>query len=650
MRKSFLIRTSILLLVILIGLAAAAAIHWHNSSKNRLVNTHKSSPLLIVESDRDLSDSYDVIVAGTDPEGITAAISAARNGLHVLLADGRNRTMLGGLTTEGGLNMLDLNFSPKQPKLLRAFRGRVFLNEGIFQEWYDRLEGYAFDTTTAANAFYEMVRNEPNIDLLMKVKDWKPIVDRSGGRANVTGMTLTKEDGSVVSIRSRTVIDATQDGDIYAMAGAGFTLGREDIGDKNSLMASTLMIRMSGVTQEIWEKMGKHPQTGIDRMSIWGYRDASEYKPSDPTKVKLRGLNIGRQNDGTLLINAMQLFNVNPLDPESVRQGLEVGRKEAPRIAEFLRTKFPEFKDLKYAGTAEELYTRESRHLIGMYRLTLADVMENRSHWDDIAYGSYAVDIQSTSNGATGTILLHPLQYGVPFRCLVPVSTDGILVVGRSASYDTVPHGSARVVPLGMATGQAAGAAAKLALDRGVTFAELSRSKELVAELRKRLEKQGMDLTAHRLPEPDYMKHKQYKGLLVAAGMYLASGGEDNKGWNLDSPTNKQRFFNNLSRVKSLHPDRFGGDMTGLLQGIADPAKQPISLDEAAEMLRSAVLPEGASSQESALADLTSRGWLSAEALSTISDPSRLTNGDSYMLIRDIAERGLKIRFDYDSV
>lgn len=59
-----------------------------------------------------------------------------------------------------------------------------------------------------------------------------------------------------------------------------------------------------------------------------------------------------------------------------------------------------------------------------------------------------------------GIILGNPDRYGVPFRCLVPVDIDGMLVVGRSASYTSLAAGSARVIPLGMAEGDAAGVAA----------------------------------------------------------------------------------------------------------------------------------------------------------------------------------------------
>lgn len=635
-----------LALVVLAGLGVSG--WWYERYSHRLDNSHRSAPLDPVVSASSISDSYDVIVAGTDPEGVSAAVSAARNGLKVLLVDSRDRSILGGLATVGGLNVLDQNYSPQQSKLFAWFSRPKVLNKGIFLEWYDQLEGNAFDIATAANALYAMVKKEPNIDLLMKVKDWTPIVDTSGARPKVTGLKLTKADGSAVAVRSEAVIDATQDGDIYAAAGASFTLGREDIGDKTSVMASTLIFKLSGVTQKIWEEMGKHPNTGIDRMSIWGYRDAAQYKSSDPSKVRLRGLNIGRQNDGTILINAMQLFNVNPLDPESVRQGIAVGEKEAPLIADYLIKNFKEFKDLKYAGTETELYTRESRHLIGEYRLSIADVMENRTHWDDIAYGSYPVDIQSTSDGAIGTTLMKPQQYGVPFRALVPADLDGLLAVGRSASYDTVPHGSARVIPLGMATGQAAGAAAKLAIERGISFAELSQSPELIAELRERLEAQGMDLKPKHVKTPGYMKDKQYEGLLAAAGMYLASGGLDNKGWALDEPANIQRFYNNIRHIVKLHPEAFRGDSASLLKGAGNADKLPLTLNQAAYIILKSLERDPSVTKENALDVLQQRGLVTQKTLDTIADRNRLTNGDDYMLIRDLAVNGLGLSFGED--
>ncbi|XEC94877.1 FAD-dependent oxidoreductase [Paenibacillus tarimensis] len=637
-------RSGFILAIAAALLLAAAASLWYMKQSTRLVNNHPAQKPLEVRSEVSIADTYDVIVAGTDPEGIAAALSAARSGMQVLLVDGKNRELLGGLMTIGWLNTLDFNYSPKQPLLSRILRKPEFLNKGIFQEWYDQIEGSSFDTISAANAFYRMVSSEPGIHLLMNVQSMEPIVERQAAGNAVTGMRLVKSDGTVSDIQAKSVIDATQDGDIAAAAGAPYTIGREDIGDKNARMAATLVFRLSGVTQDVWERMGEHLDTGIDRMSIWGYNEAREYVPSDPSKVKIRGLNIGRQNDETILINAMQLFDIDPLDPESVRQGIEIGRREAPLITAFLKERFEAFKDVEFAGTASELYIRESRHIKGEYRLKLADVMENRDHWDAIAYGSYSIDIQSTSNGQVGTILMSPLQYGVPFRCLVPLEVDGLLVVGRAASFDTLPHGSARVIPLGMATGEAAGAAAKLALERQVTFRELSRSEKLIAELRQRLTEQGMELKMLRFAKPDYMEHKDYKGLLTAASMYLTSGSYSNDAWDLDGSTNVQRFINTMRRVRSMHPDRFPTDPAIAVKGLEKPGQQPLSLPLAAYII--SVAAGAADSADEAMQELLRLGWLTEQTLDTIENPDNLTNGDTFMLVRDLAAYYLGIRYD----
>lgn len=605
----------------------------------RLVNHGVTEELLPVVSVTEVADHYDVVVTGTDPEGIAAAISAARNGLKVLLVDGHDRTMLGGLMTVGGLNMIDLNYSPEQPFFLPQLRESNYLNKGIFQEWYKQFDGSAFDVNVAANLFYKMVKKESNIDLLMETQSMSPLTETLDERTAVIGIDLVLKDGSQKKVTTSALIDATQNADVAAEAGAEFTLGREDIGDTNSVMASTLVFRMSGMTQEIWEQLGKHEDTGIDRMSVWGYKEAKEYESSDPNKVKMRGLNIGRQNDDTILINSMLLFGIDPLDPESIKQGIATGTAEAPRIVEFLKKRFPEMATLKYDGVASELYLRESRHLKAEYRLSLVDVMENRAHWDDIAYGSYPVDIQSTSDGRIGTVLMKPSQYGVPFRTLVPRTVDGLLVVGRSAGFDTVPHGSARTIPVGMGTGEAAGAAVKLALSTDMTLRELSGSEEQITALKKQLRKQGMDLSRPNLPEPEYTQHKDYAGMLVSANMYLTSGGYENDGWGLDGEANVQRFFNAVRVVRSLHPDFFPGEMQGALAGIADPATQQLSLETASALIASALdLPaEEGKATELLVAD----GWLQQDTLNRISDQEKLTNGDYYSLVGDLSKRFL---------
>ncbi|MFD0674776.1 FAD-dependent oxidoreductase [Cohnella sp. GCM10027633] len=579
------------------------------------------APIVSVQT---VKPAYDVIVAGTDPEGVTAAVSAARNGLKVLLVEPRQRNVLGGLLTLGWLNSLDLNKSP----VINSTYPSPYLNQGIFQQWYGLIEGTSFDVNRAASAFQKLVQDEPNIDVLMKAKQLDPIMN---GRA-IVGLRIVKADGSEQEVRAGAVIDATQDGDVAAAAGAPFTMGREDIGEPEARMAVTLVFKLSGVTDAVWREMQRYPGAGFDSRSIWGYADAKEYPSSNPTRVKMRGLNIGRQDDNTILINSMQIYDVDPLDPASVQEGLAIGAKEAPLIVDYLKKKYKPFKNLKFAGVAPELYVRESRHLTGEYRLRMVDLMENRDYWDAIAYGSYEVDIQTLNAASWGAIMMMPEQYGVPFRSLVPKKIDGLLVVGRSASFDSLPHGSARVVPLGMATGQAAGAAAKLAKERNLTFRQLSASRPAIAELRSRLTKQGMDLKMRPFAKPAYAKHPSYEGLVAATSLFLTTGGYKNDAWKLDDPANPSLILSGMRRLQLMYPFNFNHNVSGLLSTEKPPA--PLTLEQTAYVIAKAIGLEAEPGTE--LTKLIGRTWIRNDTVTNVNDVNRLTNGELFMIIRDV--------------
>ena len=179
--------------------------------------------------------------------------------------------------------------------------------------------------------------------------------------------------------------------------------------------------------------------------------------------TRLRGLNLVKI-DNDYYINALQIFGINGLDEESKKEAIEKGKRETENILAYLQKEFPGFEDAKIASFPTELYVRETRHILAEYQLSMADVWTNRDHWDSIGFGAYPVDVQAQTPQDYGYVLSDPKQYAIPFRSLVPKEIDGLLVVGRSAGFSSLAAGSARVVPTGMVTGEAAGVAASLAL------------------------------------------------------------------------------------------------------------------------------------------------------------------------------------------
>lgn len=627
-----------LLIALAVAAGGAALYYQYKKAPAKLAEPQE---LQKVETTSEIADQYDVIVVGTDPEGIAAAVSASRNGLKTLLVDGNNREILGGLFTLGWLNTIDMNWAPGG----NTITGQVPLNKGLFSEMFNQIEGDSFDVTTAANVFNKMVKAEQNIDLLLKAQTIEPLMKaEAGANGNkvIEGVNLTMPDGTKRAIKAPSVIDATQDADIAAAAGVPYTYGREDlVGDPSTKMAVTLVFRLKNVTPDVWKQVkdrlngDDNAGTGANDVSAWGYTEMYKYPSSNPERVKMRGLNIGRQNDETMLINALQIFGIDGADPKQREEAFEIGKKEIPLVVDYMKKTFPEFAGLELDATAPELYVRETRHIEGEYRLNILDVLENKDHWDRIAFGSYEVDIQNSSAAGDGTVVGKTDQYAIPFRSIVPLKVDGLLVVGRAASFDTLPHGSARTVPVGMGTGEAAGAAAKIAKDANVSFREMSASKDLIAKLQDQLNKQGMDVKPFEIEPYDYMKDPQYEGLRVALAYGLEYLGYEKK-YDYSKKSNPVRMANLINGVKRIKADALKKDATKAVKGdLKEAAKQPLTLEQASYTIALG-LGVNVNSPSDAQAELIKAGIVKEETFKGVKDPQNLTNGEMFMMLKDI--------------
>lgn len=495
----------------------------------------------------DVKDSYDLVVVGSDPEGIAAALSGARNGLSTLLVD--TRPELGGLMTQGWLNSIDINYGPD---------GEI-LNKGIFEEFFTMVGGQSFDVGRARQVFNLLVNRERNLDVLLGVRKIAPVTgtaaDGEAYRKAVAGIAVSGPGGAYRLIDARRVIDATQDADLAAAAGVPYSLGMADFGRGGRFMAVTLVFKLANVTDADWRRLRRAlnrdgtRESGSTDVSAWGFgEEMYSYVPADKS-IGTRGLNLGRQRDGTVLVNALKVYGVNPLDPASRERARRKALAEIPRAVKYINAKIPGLERATLAGAAPELYIRESRHIYGEYRLTIDDVLENRDFDDRVAFGSYPVDIQASGPEPefSGMVVGTPEQYAIPFRCLVPLEVENLLVVGRSASFDSLAHGSARVIPVGMAAGEAAGAAAALSLRKGKTFRQMSASETDMADLQGKLKQQGMDLEPFGdRYKPDIVNDPRYEAVKFVRRMGLVRAGYDND-YLLDEPMIEACFGTVLS-------------------------------------------------------------------------------------------------------
>ena len=230
---------------------------------------------------------------------------------------------LGGLFTLGMLNSIDMN---------RNDSGEL-LTRGIFQEFYQKIGSKdSFDVETAKNVFAVMVAQEEKLTYLPKHSFVEPIMENK----TVIGVKMNSN-GQNVSFLGKRIIDATQDGDVVAKAqdiivggsaeGKLYFTGMSDL-NLDEKMAATLVFQVDGVDWvqletdiENYRKATGDIDCGINESSAWGFGKwcYDKYVPRH-SNMKLRGPNMGRQEDGTVLINAIQIFNIDGLDEKSIEE------------------------------------------------------------------------------------------------------------------------------------------------------------------------------------------------------------------------------------------------------------------------------------------------------------------------------------------
>ena len=122
----------------------------------------------------------------------------------------------------------------------------------------------------------------------------------------------------------------------------------------------------------------------------------------------------------------------------------------------------PGYQNSSFLNFSTQIGVRETRRVIGEYTLTKDDVLSGRQFDDAIAEcGAPIEDHQAGSN--TGWIYLKEGEtYQVPYRSLIPLHSENLLIAGRCLSATHDAHASCRSIGQCMAMGQAAGTAASL--------------------------------------------------------------------------------------------------------------------------------------------------------------------------------------------
>ena len=418
-----------------------------------------------------LLGEYDVVVCGAGPAGIGAAIAAARGGARTLLVE--RLSYVGGLgahtriyswcDTQGGPIFDELE--DRIGRLGKANR-RFDPERHIYQRGRVTLHG-----ETLKAVALRMIR-EAGADVLFGTTGTGPLMTDG----TVAGVFVANK-GGLFLINAPVVIDATADADIAAGAGAEFLKGDPEDG---RLMHGNFMFDLGNVDgkrarreslpeERLLERIADAHASGKLRAPRGAFRPQAENFPY-------------HLPEHTLVLNYWELEGIDCSDPLAVSDLLVECQLIALQVVEFARGHLPGYESCEIARFWDVLGTRESRRIVGQYTVTRDDVLAARKFDDGIAQACFFIDFHDSPPGTTIPYDLEFKRantppsgdwYEIPYRCLVPEKIRGLLVAGRCISADRSALASLRVMPTCMFTGEAAGAAAALAIADGVLPHEL---------------------------------------------------------------------------------------------------------------------------------------------------------------------------------
>ena len=404
---------------------------------------------------------YDVIVAGSGPAGICAAVAAAREGVSVALVE--RYGVLGGNLTIGYVGPILGEVAPG------GMRDELLGLLGVPDNDILGVVGVAHDVEKAKRVLINFAR-QAKVDVILQTSICDVVMEGQVLR----GIIAAGKKG-MYALTANVVIDATGDGDISYFSGAGYSIGRSEDG---LMQPVTLQFTIDNVDERVAITcIGEVDDVmlGDERFLDFTARCVKEgILPEVMSSVRLHRT----VTPGERRVNTTQANGINATEVQDVMKAEVELRNQIHDLVLFLRKYVPGYENCKVKSSANTLGVRETRRFIGEYILTDDDLTHGRKFEDAIVHNAnFIVDIHNPIGGGQAEgVPEHVKPYDIPYRCFVPVGVDHLLLSGRCISGTHRAHASYRVMSICMAMGQGTGIAAALSVKEKVSPRLLSAS------------------------------------------------------------------------------------------------------------------------------------------------------------------------------
>lgn len=399
---------------------------------------------------------YDVIVVGSGPAGMGAAISAGRLGVKTLIIESLGK--LGGISTSGMMSHFTGSVGSKLywEVLKRAGENNQF----------DKSLTHVIDPEFLTLTYIEMLE-EANVDILLYTTVTDAIMD-----GNTIKGIVCHNKGGFFSYSAKVVIDASGDGDVAYFAGAEYFKGRETDG---AMQPTTLMFKIAGVDMEkavfpgAFEALVDTPKGELQSLG-------KKILPHPAGHVLLYESTI----PGIVTCNMTNVIGIDGTSAEDLTKAEILCRKQIPVILDFLREYAPGYENCYLISTASLIGVRETRHFKGVKSIHETDITSAMQFDDFVVFDAkFEFDVHNiTGAGLDETgCQKHFKQkngYTIPYGCLVPEKIDGLLLSGRNISGTHMAHSSFRSMPICLALGEAGGIAAAIAVKSNILVRDVN--------------------------------------------------------------------------------------------------------------------------------------------------------------------------------
>ncbi len=405
----------------------------------------------------------DVMVIGGGMAGTAAAIAAARGGARTVLIE--SASALGGMGTCGLVPALaPYNYNdPHGPPWIRGLawefverldRADALLGLGPNQWWK------LFDKEKA-----KLVLDRMALEAGVRVRFFTTFFEAQVRSRRVESI-LTASKAGPERWKAKIVIDATGDADLCAAAGAAVEVAETP-------MPPTYCFTVGNIDRA---RLGDPKR--VNEALVRGKREGRLRNPEDHRGEKdIFGPDV-------MVFNYNHVYDVDCLDPDDLTRATIEGRETAYELLDYLKDTVPGFERARIVNLASLLGVRETRRIVGDFRLTGRAYFESHRHEDDVCVYDYAIDLHASRPTAEEREEYYELYYnrrtrpgevyGIPFRSLRPADLDNVLAAGRCISCDRQMLASLRVMPTCLATGEAAGAAAAIATTENEALRDVS--------------------------------------------------------------------------------------------------------------------------------------------------------------------------------